>query len=51
MTSVPANIFLNSPNVALASSFASLAMWIILVALLAAFTWKRGVKHYTAAGI
>jgi ABC-2 type transport system permease protein len=51
MTSVPANIFLNSPNVTLASSFASLTMWIILVALLATFTWKRGVKHYTAAGI
>jgi ABC-2 type transport system permease protein len=51
MTWIPASIFLGNPEIPLVRSFASLVVWMLIVSVLAAFTWRRGVKHYTAAGI
>jgi ABC-2 type transport system permease protein len=51
LTSVPVHVFMGSFQGDMLQSFCILLLWIAITALAAAWTWRRGIRLYTAAGM
>ncbi len=51
MTHVPVKILMGTYDGSLLQAWGVMVGWIIVVAAMAAFFWRRGMKHYTAAGM
>lgn len=51
ITSVPVHIFLGTGSLTIVDATLLLCSWIIGLALVAAYIWRRGIRLYTAAGI
>jgi ABC-2 type transport system permease protein len=51
MTSVPVKLFMGVYEGNVYSAFAIISFWLIVMVALAAFTWKRGIRMYSGAGM
>ena len=51
MTYVPVRIFMGSYTGSVSAAMGLLAFWLVLFIGIAALTWRRGVRLYTAAGM
>jgi ABC-2 type transport system permease protein len=51
MTYVPVKLFMGVYEGSIMTAFAVIGFWLVAMALLAAFTWKRGIRMYSGAGM
>lgn len=51
LASLPVHLFMGSSTTSLPFAFLVMSVWMALVALASAITWKRGISLYSAAGI